>query len=322
MFKVLLLAALVLCAFAARDAQIIKIVNSNPQSTWVAGENKFSAWSKEEIKQKLVRTSHPQNIPYNKYQLDVIRMHEKTNANKVPTEFDGRKQWPKCIHPIRDQAKCGSCWAFGASESFSDRLCIASNGTIDVVLSPQDLVSCDWFNMGCNGGMLLTAWNYMFFSGLVPEKCFPYQSQQGNAPACPSSCAYNSTVAFKSQKYYLKEYYPVGTILLYWERAEKIAQEIMTGGSLEVAFSVYEDFLSYKSGVYKYTTGEFLGGHAVKAVGWGVDSATNTPYWIIANSWSTTWGEDGYFRIQRGTDECGIEAGAYSGIPDLKRIPK
>jgi cathepsin B len=56
-----------------------------------------------------------------------------------------------------------------------------------------------------------------------------------------------------------------------------------------------------------------LGGHAVKAVGWGVESSTNTPYWIIANSWSTTWGEQGYFRILRGTDECGIEAGAYAG---------
>jgi len=317
-----LIAALVLCAYCQRDAEIIKTVNSNPKSSWVAGENKFSTWTKEEIKKKLVATSYPKNIPYTPQQLEIIKYHQANNAKQVPTEFDSRKQWPKCIHPIRDQAKCGSCWAFGASESFSDRLCIASNGTIDVVLSPQDLVSCDWFNFGCGGGMLLTAWNYMYFSGVVPERCFPYQSQEGDAPACPSSCAYNSTVSFKSQKYYLKEYYSVGTVLLYWERAEKIAEEIMKGGPLEVAFSVFEDFLSYKSGVYQWTTGEFLGGHAVKMVGWGVDAESNKPYWIIANSWSETWGEKGYFRILRGTDECGIEAGAYSGVPDLKRIPK
>lgn len=54
----------------------------------------------------------------------------------VPTAFDSRKQWPKCIHPIRNQEHCGSCWAFSGSEVLSDRLCIASNGTIDVVLSP------------------------------------------------------------------------------------------------------------------------------------------------------------------------------------------
>jgi hypothetical protein len=103
MFKVVLLAVFVACAFAARDSEIIKTVNSNPASTWVAGENKFSHWTVEEIKQKLVNTAVPKNIPYNKYQLDVIRMHEQENAGKIPTEFDGRKVFGKCVHPIRDQ---------------------------------------------------------------------------------------------------------------------------------------------------------------------------------------------------------------------------
>lgn len=54
----------------------------------------------------------------------------------VPASFDSRDQWGSCVHPIRDQASCGSCWAFGATEALSDRFCIASNGAIDVVLSP------------------------------------------------------------------------------------------------------------------------------------------------------------------------------------------
>jgi Papain family cysteine protease len=58
--------------------------------------------------------------------------------------------WLDCVYPIRDQAKCGSCWAFGVTEPFSDRICIASNGTTNVVLAPQDLVSCDWWDRGCN----------------------------------------------------------------------------------------------------------------------------------------------------------------------------
>ena len=77
-------------------------------------------------------------------------------SNALPTNFDPRSEkFEKCIHPVRDQAQCGSCWAFGATEAFSDRLCI--NGQ-DVILSPQDLVSCDANNYGCDGGYLNLAW--------------------------------------------------------------------------------------------------------------------------------------------------------------------
>jgi cathepsin B len=62
----------------------------------------------------------------------------------IPTNFDPRTVWPDCIHPILDQEQCGSCWAFGASESFSDRICIQTNGSVNVVLSPENLVSCDF----------------------------------------------------------------------------------------------------------------------------------------------------------------------------------
>merc|ERR1712139_664306 len=69
----------------------------------------------------------------------------------------------------------------------------------------------------------------------------------------------------------------------------------MVVGAVEVGFSVYEDFQSYWSGIYKHTTGPYLGGHAVKVVGWG--KHFETFYWIVANSWGPSWGESGYFRI-------------------------
>lgn len=80
-----------------------------------------------------------------------------------------------------------------------------------------------------------------------------------------------------------------------------------------MAFTVYDDFENYASGVYKATSSKSVGGHAVKLVGWGVDGGVK--YWKIANSWNPYWGENGYFRIVRGTNECGIEsqAGANSG---------
>lgn len=72
----------------------------------------------------------------------------------------------------------------------------------------------------------------------------------------------------------------------------------MTNGPAECAFTVYEDFLTYKTGVYVHKTGKALGGHAVKMMGWGVENST--PYWLIANSWNSDWGDKGFFKIIRG----------------------
>merc|ERR1719468_1099388 len=89
-------------------------------------------------------------------------------------------------------------------------------------------------------------------------------------------------------------------------------------GPIQVAFNVFKSFMSYKTGVYHKHFWEALplGGHAVKLVGWGLQEAI--PYWIVANSWGTTWGEEGFFRILRGTNQCGIETRGppYAGLPE------
>jgi len=89
----------------------------------------------------------------------------------------------------------------------------------------------------------------------------------------------------------------------------------MTNGPVEASFDVYEDFLAYKTGVYQHTTGSYLGGHAIKVLGWGVEN--NTPYWLVANSWNEGWGDKGFFKILRGDNECGIEGGMVAGLPKL-----
>lgn len=78
-------------------------------------------------------------------------------------------------------------------------------------------------------------------------------------------------------------------------------------------FTVFEDFLTYKSGIYEHTHGKKVGLHAVKMVGWGVEGKIG--YWLIANSWNTDWGDKGFFKIRRGVDECGIEEQGVAGIP-------
>jgi cathepsin B len=84
---------------------------------------------------------------------------------------------------------------------------------------------------------------------------------------------------------------------------------------METAFSVYEDFLHYSGGVYHHVTGAFVGGHAIKILGWGTDSASGLNYWLCANSWGTAWGEQGFFRIMQG--ELGIDSAVFACTPDV-----
>lgn len=79
----------------------------------------------------------------------------------------------------------------------------------------------------------------------------------------------------------------------------------LVAGPVTTGFTVYYDFEVYQSGIYKHTWGPNMGGHAVEFVGYGTENGVK--YWKVKNSWGATWGEKGYFRIARGTDECGIE---------------
>lgn len=278
--------------------EIIKDVNSNGQNKWTAAHNKFSTWTDDEVRRFLAGTIiRPFSLP---------AMVDYNETVAVPDSFDSRTQWPSCIHPIRNQLQCGSCWAFAGTEVLSDRFCIASSGKTNVILSPQDLVSCDGSDYGCNGGYLNNEWAYMQSTGVVEDACFPYVSGDGHVPQCPTTCP-GTGQPFTAKKYKAKSYYSVAS--------GNIQQEIMTNGPVEAAFYVYRDFISYKSGVYHHTSGSFLGGHAIKIIGWGVDNGT--PYWIIANSWGTTWGMNGFFWMLRGRNECGIESQVITGTPSV-----
>ena len=220
-----------------------------------------------------------------------------SEQENIPEAFDTRLHWPDCITPIRNQEQCGSCWAFSSATALSDRFCIASKGEIKIVLSPQYLVSCDKNERECKGGFLDDTWAFLEKQGVVSDKCFPYKSGNGTfLPTC------TNFVLYKVVKGSSKEI----TCSL------QMQKEIMTNGPVQTGFLVYEDFMHYKSGVYKYTQGRKLGGHAVRVIGWGKQDDVN--YWIAANTWGSLWGENGFFRIAFG--ECLFEANGYAGLAD------
>ena len=215
------------------------------------------------------------------------------------------------IHAIRNQEQCGSCWAFAASEALSDRFTIASKGAVNVVLSPQDLLSCDTNDMGCNGGWVKNAWQYMEDYGIVSDECDPYYSGNGVNNVCPGEdkCM-NKTASF--HKYKVADFYQLDNV-------EDIQREIMINGPVEASFSVPKSFFSYMNGVYvpgPPSQDPIEGGHAIKILGWGVYGEEETPYWLCANSWGTGWGGlDGFFMIKRGEDTCKIESDVWGGHP-------
>ena len=224
----------------------------------------------------------------------------------VPDDFDARVYFKDCVHPIRDQEKCGSCWAFSASEAMSDRLCIASSGKIDVILSPEKILECDASDMGCNGGELENVWSFLENVGTTPDTCDPYTSGSGTVPKCShkSQCADSSATYtnFKCAK---------GSVVEA-TTAEQIKNNLYVHGPMQTGFQVYSDFFNYKSGVYHYVSGRLEGGHAVKILGWG--SQDGMDYWLCGNSWGTKWGEAGYFKIAVG--ECQIDESVWACIPE------
>jgi cathepsin B len=253
--------------------------------------------------------------------------HDAINA---PDTFDARTNWPKCasIQEVRDQATCGSCWAFGAAEAMSDRICIASDQADQTRISTEDLLDCCYScGQGCNGGYPSAAWSYFKNTGLVTGGlhddtvyCKPYSmapcahhvtspkypacGASLPTPPCKKQCTSTSGRTYSSDLKKGKSAYSV-------TGEKNMIGEISTKGPIEVALSVYEDFLTYKSGVYSHKTGQMLGGHAVKAIGYGVEN--NQKYWLITNSWNESWGDNGFIKILRGTNECGIEGQGVAG---------
>lgn len=268
-------------------------------------------------------------------------MREVFVAGDIPEAFDSREAFSSCasiIGHVRDQSNCGSCWAFSSTESFNDRYCMKT-GDATTLMAPEDTVSCCSgrhcsFSMGCNGGQPAGAWKWFTETGVTTggdnsevgtgSSCKPYSmtscahhvEPSGDMPACDDVETYSTPkctstcneatygVSMSDDKHFAKTSYGI-------KGEENMQREIMEKGPISVAFTVYEDFEAYSSGVYQHVSGRNLGGHAVKMIGWGVDNGT--PYWSIVNSWNDSWGEKGLFRIIRGQNECGIENDGVAG---------
>nr|ACV41414.1 cysteine peptidase 2 [Babesia bovis] len=195
------------------------------------------------------------------------------------------------VTPVKDQGMCGSCWAFAAVGSVESLL---KRQKTDVRLSEQELVSCQLGNQGCNGGYSDYALNYIKFNGIHRSEEWPYLAADGKC------------VAHDGTKYYIKGYHAA--------KGRSVANQLLVMGPTVVYIAVSEDLMHYSGGVFNGECSDSELNHAVLLVGEGYDSTLKKRYWLLKNSWGTSWGEDGYFRLERTntpTDKCGVLSYGY-----------
>uniref|UniRef100_A0A8C5T020 Tubulointerstitial nephritis antigen n=1 Tax=Laticauda laticaudata TaxID=8630 RepID=A0A8C5T020_LATLA len=207
------------------------------------------------------------------------------------------------IHDPLDQRNCAASWAFSTASAAADRIAIHSQGRFTDNLSPQNLISCVIKNQqGCKGGSISNAW-------LVSHACYPLFWSQLHPMICAITSVFDAEGKRQATKPCPNQF----------ETSNHIYQSgspyrISSKVSVQSIMKVYNDLFLYKSGIYKHTSGEPQFEHqerlhSVKLVGTGLPGgriliSLND---IFPLSWGISWGENGYFRILRGQNECDIE---------------
>ena len=228
----------------------------------------------------------------------------------VPEQWDWRDQ--NGVTPVKNQGACGSCWAFGTVGILESVIKIKSGSTVD--LSEQWLVSCNKNGWDCNGGW----WAHGYHDGLtgkcggtgaVFETNFPYSASNKpcNGPYQHSYLLKDTNGDGKSWKY-IGNQNSIPSV-------EQIKQAIYTYGPVAVAVHVDSAFQAYTGGVFNGKSDEAVN-HAVILVGWD-DNQGKNGVWILKNSWGAGWGEDGYMRIEYGSNRVGYSANYVEGYSYL-----
>ncbi len=213
-----------------------------------------------------------------------VELSPRDGMETFDPALDWRDRGGNFVSPVKDQADCGSCWAFAAVAALESAISIVEDAPGQFLnLSEQILVSCCAGNYGCSGGFMSVTAQFMRNEGTAEESCFPYTATNND---CSNACS-----SWRDGAYRISSYSAVS-------RDVTALKTALQSGPLPVSFVVYSDFRSYGSGVYEYASGTQEGGHAVLLVGYqDTPGQYDGGYFIVKNSWGTGWGENGYFRI-------------------------
>jgi C1A family cysteine protease len=214
-----------------------------------------------------------------------------SSAASAPESYDWRQH--NAVTGVKDQGQCGSCWTFSASGAMEGAWSISKGALVS--LSEQELVDCagiKYGSMGCNGGQMDGAFKYAIDNGMCTEAAYPYTSgvsmTAGTCRSCSAVDHFSSCSDVKAK------------------------DQISLKGAVAqqpVSIAIEADtkyFQSYSSGVLTSSSCGTNLDHGVLIVGYGTENGIK--YWLVKNSWSTTWGDQGYVKIARSdsTNDAGI----------------
>ncbi|XP_076995815.1 cathepsin O isoform X2 [Tamandua tetradactyla] len=250
-------------------------------STAFYGINQFSYLFPEEFRAIYLRSRSFRFPRYTaKVQIPVPNI-------SLPLRFDWRDK--HVVTQVRNQQMCGGCWAFsvvGAVES-----AYAIKGEVLEDLSIQQVIDCSYNNYGCNGGSTVNALNWLtkMQVKLVRESEYPFKAQNGlchyfSGSHCGFSIKGYSSYDFSDQE-------------------DEMARELLTFGPLVVTVDAVS-WQDYLGGIIQHHCSSGEANHAVIITGF--DKTGNIPYWIVRNSWGSSWGVDGYAHVKMGANMCGI----------------
>lgn len=256
----------------------------NPKATF--GITKFFDLSEKEFRQMYLT-----GVRYFFAAKKRASLHYK-KVTADPSTAPAAKDWHAdgAVTDVKDQGSCGSCWAFSTIGNIEGAWYLAGNPLVS--LSEEHLVSCDTVDSGCNGGLMLQAYDWLLANNngnVYTEASYPYKSGAGFSPDCDEGdhvigASINGHVTIEGGE-------------------DNMAAWLAENGPLAIAVDA-SAFMSYTGGVLTSCSGQQLN-HGVLLVGY--NNSAEVPYWVIKNSWGTGWGEQGFIRIRKGTNECLVQ---------------
>jgi len=279
----------------------IKLHNRDTTKTWKEGVNHFTDRTSEEFSKVLgVR----KELLYARKEMQpVAQVPSFINVEDLPVNVDWRQKG--IIGPVKDQGECGSCWTFAAAETVEAYYTLASG--LEATLSEQQILDCTpnpnqcGGTGGCQGGTVELAYARLIqMGGLSTEWTYPYTSYFGDNYHCNNSRVNPVAVLSNYSDLPSNQYEP-------------ILNHIATVGPLAITVDA-STWSSYESGVFNGCNQSDPDlDHGVQLVGYGTDS-TLGDYWLVRNSWSPSWGEQGYIRLYRtSTIQCGVDTQPLDG---------
>ncbi|KAL6841023.1 hypothetical protein ACP4OV_028992 [Aristida adscensionis] len=266
------------------NVAFIESFNAGNHKFWL-GANQFADLTNEEFRATKYKGFKP-----NFTRLQTGFRYENLSIDALPTTVDWRTKG--AVTPIKNQGQCGCCWAFSAVAAMEGIVKLSTGNLIS--LSEQELVDCDIHSMdeGCEGGWMDSAFDFVIKNGgLTTESGYPYKAVDGKCKNGSKSAA-----TIKGH-----EDVPANN--------EAALMKAVANQPVSVAVDAGDrTFQLYSGGVMTGSCGTELD-HGIAAIGYGVES-DGTKYWILKNSWGTTWGEHGFLRMEKDISDkrgmCGL----------------